>query len=211
MKTRIGILLSGSGSTYANLVEAIESRQLPAEIGLVLSSRADAGGLKRAAAYGHRHLLAQESAQINQLLLQEDCQMILLCGFMRRFDAHPDIQGPVLNIHPSLIPAFAGRGFYGSRVHRAVLEQGVKCSGCSVHLVEGDYDSGPILAQRTVPVFRDDDLHSLQERVQAAERHLYPLVVESILAHGIIGEGRKRSLRWITGCDSHDLGFERDS
>ncbi|TVR12142.1 MAG: phosphoribosylglycinamide formyltransferase [Planctomycetota bacterium] len=210
MTPRIGILLSGSGSTYANIATHIAEGTIAAEIAVVVASRADAGGLQRAASLGHPHTVAQQSDAINAILADHQCQWVLLCGFMRRFDAAANLQGKVLNVHPSLLPSFGGKGFYGDRVHQAVLDHGCRVSGCSVHLVEGDYDTGPILAQRCVAVRPNDTVASLRQRVQAAERHLYPLVVRSILSHGIHGEGRQRWLSAVAGCDPADFGFAAD-
>lgn len=209
MSARIGILLSGSGSTYANIADYIADGRLNAAIAVVIASRADAGGLQRAAERGHPHAVAADSTAINALLLEHGCEWVLLCGFMRRFDADSSLLGRVLNVHPSLLPAFGGKGFYGDRVHRAVLEHGCRVSGCSVHLVEGDYDTGPILAQRCVPVHASDSADALQQRVQGAERHLYPLVLRSIISHGIHGQGRQRWLSAVDGCDANDFGFSK--
>jgi phosphoribosylglycinamide formyltransferase-1 len=107
-----------------------------------------------------------------------------MCGWMRFWDQPADVRGRVFNIHPSLLPAFGGRGMYGLHVHRAVLAAGVALSGCTVHLVAGAYDSGPVLAQRQVAVMPGDTPETLQARVQASERELYPqAIAAAILAH----------------------------
>lgn len=197
---RLGILLSGTGSTYANLVERIADGTLDAEIAVVVSSRADAGGLARAAANGHPHLVAREEEAVAAALREHRCELVAMCGWMRWFDPPPDLAGRVLNVHPALLPAFGGEGMYGDRVHRAVLEAGVKVAGCTVHVVAGPYDSGPILAQRTVPVLPGDDLETLRDRVQAAERHLYPRVL-AVYEPGV------QRLPAAAGCDEDDFGF----
>ncbi len=200
MCRRLGILLSGNGSTYANLVERIVAGAIPAEVAVVVSSRPDAYGLERAAVYGHRTAIAAEPDAVSAHLRDAGCDLVAMCGWMRYYDPPADLRGRVVNIHPSLIPAFCGRGMYGRRVHRAVLAKGVKVSGCTVHVVEGPYDTGPILAQRVVPVLADDDPSTLEARVQAAERHLYPLVVTAMLRHDLI-------LRAVSGVDAADFGF----
>lgn len=207
MNAPLGILLSGSGSTYANLVEHIEAGLLPASIAVVIASRADCAGCERARAWGHPLVISHDQDEIQSTLQAHGCQWVAMCGFMRRFDPRAALRGRVVNVHPSLLPAFGGQGYYGDRVHRAVIAHGAKVSGCSVHLVAGDYDSGPLLAQRPVPVLASDTVESLRQRVQAAERHLYPLVLRALISdpehfprHG--------SLAAVDGGDDWDLGFD---
>ncbi len=181
MPARLGILLSGSGSTYANLVEAIAGGDLPAEIAVVVASRADAGGIERARGFGHRWCVAAEPAAVSAALLAARVDWVAMCGWMRYYDPPAELRGRVLNIHPSLLPAFGGKGMYGIHVHRAVIGARAALSGCTVHVVSGAYDSGAILAQAQVEVRADDSAESLQERVQAAERRLYPRVIAAVI------------------------------
>jgi phosphoribosylglycinamide formyltransferase-1 len=184
MPARLGILLSGSGTTYANLSSAAAEGRLPAEIAVVVASRADAGGLERARALGHPTAVAGDSAAVEQALRAHGAGWVAMCGWMRYWDPPADFRGRVFNIHPSLLPAFGGRGMYGLHVHRAVLAAGVAVTGCTVHLVAGAYDSGPVLAQRQVEVRPDDTPETLQARVQASERELYPQAISAaIRAH----------------------------
>jgi phosphoribosylglycinamide formyltransferase 1 len=179
---RLGILLSGSGSTYANLVEAIQQGRLSAEIALVVASRSDAGGVARARAWGHSVVVAQDADEVTAALRQHGCQVVAMCGWLRFYDPPADFAGRVVNIHPSLLPNFGGKGMYGIHVHRAVLAAGVSETGCTAHLVSGDYDSGAHLGQRRVPVFKHDTAETIQERVQQAERELYPQVLAELIA-----------------------------
>ena len=184
MAARLGILLSGSGTTYANLAQAVAAGRLPVEIVVVVASRADAGGLERARAFGHPVAVAGDAAAVEQVLRERRAAWVAMCGWMRFWDPPADFHGRVFNIHPSLLPAFGGRGMYGLNVHRAVLGAGAAHSGCTVHLVAGAYDSGPLLAQRQVAVLPNDTPEALQERVQAAERELYPqAIAAAIRAH----------------------------
>lgn len=183
MPARLGILLSGSGTTYVNLVEAIRRGELPAEIAVVISSKADAGGVARARAFGHPVVVASAPEAVTAALRAHRAGWVAMCGWLRFYDPPAELRGRVLNIHPSLLPAFGGRGMYGIHVHRAVLAAGVAESGCTVHLVTGDYDSGPHLAQARVPVLAGDTPESLQTRVQAAERALYPQALAQHILH----------------------------
>jgi phosphoribosylglycinamide formyltransferase 1 len=186
MTARLGILLSGSGTTYANLVEAIKAGRLDAEIAVVISSRADAYGLERAKAFGHPSRVAKKSDDVTAALLAARVDWVAFCGWMRFYDPPAELRGRVVNIHPSLLPAFGGKGMYGLHVHEAVLAADATTTGCTVHLVAGAYDSGPILAQSRVPVLPGDTVDSLQQRVQAAERELYPRVIADLIAGKIL-------------------------
>ncbi len=182
MLARLAILLSGSGSTYANLAERCVAGTLAAEIVLVISSRADAGGVALAQRCGHPCVVAGRAEEVTAALLAYRADLIAMCGWMRFYDPPAAFAGRVLNIHPSLLPAFGGKGMYGIHVHRAVLASGVKETGCTVHLVTGDYDSGPVLGRRRVPVMAGDSAEILQARVQTAERELYPQAIAELLA-----------------------------
>jgi len=182
MPARLGILLSGSGSTYANLVQAIAAGRLPAEIAVVIGSKPGLGGLDKAAAYGHPTVIAVKPDDVSAALRAHGVQLVAMCGWLKFWDPPADFSGRVVNIHPSLLPSFGGKGMYGHHVHDAVLAHGCKLSGCTVHLVGGAYDTGPILAQQAVPVLPDDTPASLAARVQAAERELYPGVIARLIA-----------------------------
>ncbi len=177
---RLGILASGSGSNFAAIQQAILAQQLNAEIRCVLYNIADAHVAKRARAHNipaifidhkaYKTRLAFDTALLQQLL-QHDIEWLLLAGWMRRLtttfiDAYPN---KILNIHPSLLPSFPGL----HAVEQA-LAAGVTISGCTVHIVTAELDSGPILAQAAVPVLRDDTTQTLHARIQHQEHHLYP-------------------------------------
>ena len=182
MRARLGILLSGSGSTYANLAEAVAGGRLAAEIAVVVSSKADAGGVERARRLGHPVVVAGDPAAVTRALTGHRCDLVAMCGWLKFYDPPAALRGRVVNIHPSLLPDFGGRGMYGMHVHRAVIAAGAHESGCTAHLVSGDYDSGPHLGQRRVPVLPGDTPEQLQARVQEAERELYPQVLGALIA-----------------------------
>jgi phosphoribosylglycinamide formyltransferase 1 len=190
---RLGILLSGGGRTLENLVEAIGTGRLPAEIVLVVSSHPEAFGLERA----RRHGLPREtvdwktagegfSDRIAALLDAAGADLVVMAGFIRRWRFPDRYRGRVLNIHPALLPAFGGQGFYGDRVHEAVLASGARTSGCTVHFADDEYDRGPIILQRVVPVLPGDTPHSLADRVFAEECRAYPEAIR-LYAEGRLG------------------------
>lgn len=193
-KLRVAVLLSGSGTSLENLFEHID-RGLPAEVVLVLSSKADAFGLERARRRGIatavvsrkelRDLDAFNDA-LHAELAKYEVDLVALLGFLSLFQSRGKYAGRAINVHPALIPAFCGEGLYGHRVHEAVLEKGAKISGATVHFTDDEYDHGPILLQEAVPVLESDTPDTLAARVQAAERRLVPEAIR------LIAEGRVR-------------------
>lgn len=181
MTARLGILLSGGGTTYQNLADHISRGDLDAEIAVVVGSRAGLGGLDLAKTNGHAHVIARAADEVTAALADAGADYVIMCGWLKFWDPPARWHEKVLNIHPALLPAFGGKGMYGQHVHAAVIAHGARVSGCTAHLVQGDYDTGPILAQATVPVLIDDDAISLGARVQAAERDLYPRIVRALI------------------------------
>lgn len=193
-KLRIAVLLSGSGTSLENLFEHIDAG-LPAEVVCVIASKKSAFGLKRAENRGvpaiavprreHPTTSAFNDA-LHEVLARFDPDLVCLLGFLSPFELRGRYEGRVLNVHPALIPAFSGPGFYGHHVHEAVLAAGVKLTGATVHFASDAYDEGPILLQGSVPVEDDDTVERLAARVQALERELVPQAIR------LIAEGRVR-------------------
>lgn len=191
---KIAVLLSGSGTSLENLFEHIEAG-LPAEVVCVVASKKSAFGLERAEKRGvpaiaiPRRDFPNVSAfndALHEALEPFRPDLVCLLGFLSPFELRGRYEGRVLNVHPALIPAFSGEGFYGHHVHEAVLAAGVKLTGATVHFASDAYDEGPILLQGAVPVAEDDTVDSLAERVQALERELVPQAIR------LIAEGRVR-------------------
>jgi len=180
---RIGVLLSGSGTSLENLLERIDDGTVPAEVVVVVASKEQAFGLERARRRGIPTLaiprkshpdVAEFNDALHSALDAHDVDLVALLGFLSPFETRGRYDGRTLNVHPALIPAFSGKGFYGKRVHQAALESGVKVSGATVHFVDAEYDQGPIILQEAVPVLDDDTSETLAARVQEAERKLVP-------------------------------------
>lgn len=199
MKTRVAILISGRGSNMASLLATARDPAYPAEIVLVLSNRPEAAGLAHAREAGIPtaivdHKLFQDraafEAELGRELAVSGTEMVCLAGFMRIFtDGFVEgWLGRMLNIHPSLLPAFKGL-----HPHRQALEAGVRVHGCSVHFVVPELDSGPIVAQAVVPVMPGDDEDALAARVLAEEHRLYPLGLR-LVAEGTARLDRGRTI-----------------
>jgi phosphoribosylglycinamide formyltransferase-1 len=189
---RLAVLVSGGGRTLENLIEEAAAGRLAAEIVVVVSSRADARGVAVARRAGLPvHVLpppaADRSAWSGRVFgacREAQADLVVLAGFLHLLDIPADFAGRVINIHPSLLPAFGGRGFHGRHVHAAVLARGCTVSGCTVHLVDAEYDHGGILLQESVPVLADDTPESLAARVFAAECRTLPLAINRLARVG---------------------------
>jgi phosphoribosylglycinamide formyltransferase 1 len=202
---RLGVLISGGGSTLANFQSQINQGCLDAEIPLVIASRPDCAGVARARDAGLNCQIVERrkfpSVEEFSSLLFESCRqarvdLVTLAGFLALVRVPEDFLNRVMNIHPSLIPAFCGPGFYGHRVHEAVLERGAKVSGCTVHFADNHYDHGPIILQRCVPVLDDDTPGTLAARVFTAECEAYPEAIRQYAAGRLeLVEGRVRVRR----------------
>lgn len=192
---RLAVFFSGGGSTLQNLIDHIDQGTLPAQIDWTLSSRTGVGGIEKSRKAGIPCLVlprkefpghGEFSLAVNLHLSQHPVDLIVLAGFMSLYFFPEEYRGRVINIHPALIPAFCGQGMYGYHVHEAVIDAGVKVTGATVHFADLEYDHGPIILQRCIPVLDDDTPQSIAEKVQALERELYPEAI------GLIARRRLR-------------------
>ncbi len=193
-RLKLAVLLSGSGTTLQNILDRSADGSLPAEVAVVISSRSDAYGLVRAENAGvpavtvsskkHRKNWETHTCAVTEVLDRYDVGLVVLAGYMCLYLYPERYDGKIINIHPALIPAFCGHGMYGHIAHEAVIEYGVRVSGCTVHFVDRKYDHGPIILQRVVPVLAGDTADTLAERVMAEERIAYPEAIR------LFAEGR---------------------
>ncbi len=197
---RLAVFISGGGTTLDNFVAHIDQGKLDAEISLVIASRAGCAGIEKSKNYGFLTEVVQrkdfESVEAFSKVLFDRCReneidLVVLGGFLSLLKIPNDFLGRVMNIHPSLIPAFCGEGYYGGRVHLAVFDRGVKVTGCTVHFADNQYDHGPIILQRTVPVHGHDTPESIAKKVFDQECIAYPEAIQ-LYAQGKIAiqEGR---------------------
>ncbi len=190
-RARLAVLASGGGRSLENLQAVIARGELAAELVLVVTDRPGIGALERAARLRIETLVlpyadlggpAGFSARVFAELDAREVTLCVLAGFLRLLQVPPHWSGRVLNIHPSLLPAFGGKGFYGERVHAAVLAAGVPETGCTVHFVDDQYDHGQPILQRRVPVLPGDDAHTLAARVFEQETLALPEAIRRVLA-----------------------------
>jgi len=190
-KPRIAVLVSGGGRSLVNLCEKIEAGELDCQVALVLSDREDIRALEHAADRGIDTAVVKRkdhadtetfSQAVFAEIEQRGCEFVVLAGYLKLLRIPESWLGRAINIHPALLPAFGGAGYYGDRVHQAVLEAGVSETGCTVHYVTNEYDAGPILLQRSIEVAPSTEVHDLADRVFEEEKIALPEAVRRHLA-----------------------------
>ena len=192
---KLAVLVSGGGTTLQNLIDRIADGSLDATIAIVIGSRAGLGALERASNAKLMNFVvdrkdypdvAEYSRQVFKLIADAEVDLVCLGGWLCLLEIPPAYAGKVMNIHPALLPCFGGKGMYGAKVHQAVLNHGCKVSGCTVHFVDGEYDSGPIILQRACSVLEGDTAETLAARVFEEEKVAYPEAIR------LFGERRMR-------------------
>jgi formyltetrahydrofolate-dependent phosphoribosylglycinamide formyltransferase len=217
--SRIAVLASGGGSNLQAILDHLDAlgTSRPGAVTLVASDRGDAGALSRARARGIDTAImdaAQRTTGLRELLASHEIDVVALAGYLRLVpaDVIARYRGRIVNVHPSLLPAFGGPGMYGHRVHDAVLARGVRVSGVTVHFVDTEYDAGPIVAQWPVPVLDGDDAATLAARVLEVEHRVYPRVVSAMAAGKVRLEpdGRVSGEWGAPSADAHFAMVSRD-
>jgi phosphoribosylglycinamide formyltransferase-1 len=196
-KLKVGVLASGGGTNLQAIIDRAADGRIDAEVAIVISDVRDAYALERARIAGIHYAFInprdfQNRDAFNRAVIERlrdhEVELVALAGYLRiTSDEFVDaFEGRIMNIHPSLIPAFCGKGMHGLRVHQAALDYGVKVSGCTVHFVTKEVDAGPIIIQRTAPVLDDDTPETLQARVLEQEHQAYSEAIQ------LFAEGRLR-------------------
>ena len=186
----IGVFASGRGSNFQAILNAIQQDLLPARVTLVVSNKGDAGALELARSHSlpalhlsHKQFSDEAlfASAMLDALTKHDVQVIALAGYLKKVPpiVVREYRNRILNIHPALLPSFGGSGMYGHFVHEAVIASGAKFSGATVHLVDEDYDRGPIVLQKTVPVDERDTPETLAAKVLRIEHEIYPLALKA--------------------------------
>ena len=189
MTVNLAVLVSGAGTMLQNFIDQIEAGNLDAKIQVVVSSRRDVLSVERAKTAGLPCEIVQRRAfdtveafseAITGVLERYLVDLILLSGFLQKYLFPPALEGKVLNVHPALLPKHGGQGMYGHHVHEAVLAAGDPESGVTLHIADYEYDHGPIILQKRVPVMADDTPETLAARVFEAEKEAYPEAVRLV-------------------------------
>lgn len=196
----LGVLISGGGRTLQNFLDLSAAGKLKARVVKVISSSHNAFGLERARRHGVPAAvvrrkdfpdLASFSRAITEQLQEAEVQLVAMAGFLQLYRIPSLYNNRIMNIHPALLPSFGGKGYYGERVHQAVLDYGCKVTGVTVHFADNTYDTGPIIVQKAVPVLDGDDAHSLAARVFQAELEAYPEAINLFGEERLRREGRR--------------------
>lgn len=197
---KIAVLISGGGTTLKNLLQRSQAGQLDVDFSLVVASKKSAKGIDYASQANIDTQIISgrsfDSPEAHSQAVFAECRqrnidLVVMGGYLEHLLIPQDFENRVINIHPSLIPAFSGKGFYGLRVHQAAIDFGVKLSGCTVHFVDNEFDHGPIIAQRTCPVLADDTPEALQRRVFALESEIFPETIDAIARGRVHIQGRQ--------------------
>ena len=186
MTMQLAVLFSGGGRTVLNILDHIDAENLHAEVCLAVASRSGIEGIDRLAHRGLDVAVARESdddlttgdERVHAWLEESRPDLICLCGYLRLLQLSPWMHERTINIHPALLPKFGGKGMYGMKVHQAVLDHGEIASGCTVHYVDGEFDHGPTILQRTCDVFNTDTPQDIADRVFDLECVAYPEAIK---------------------------------
>ncbi len=203
---RLAVMVSGGGTDLQSVINGVQSGKIPAEIAVVISSKPGVYALERAKKAGIPGVVickkdyADEQAFFDAnlgVLREYGAEGVVLAGYLsilgkQMIEAYPN---KIINIHPSLIPSFCGKGYYGLRVHQAVLDYGAKVSGATVHFVDEGADTGPIILQQAVSVLPEDTAESLQQRILEVEHEILPEAVALFCADRLLVQGRKVTIR----------------
>lgn len=203
---KIGVLISGGGTNLQSIIDNIQRGNINGKIGLIISNKEDAYGLERGYKAGIPSLYVNSKSfesheDYNRELIkrfkEKDIDLIVLAGYLKALSEEfvNEYKGRIINVHPSLIPSFAGKGYYGERVHEEVLKYGVKITGVTVHFVDEGMDTGPIILQETVTVKDDDTVDTLKERVLEIEHKILPKAIKLYCDNMLEIVGRKVILK----------------
>lgn len=202
MPSKIGVLISGSGTNLQSLIDNVENGNINGEIAVVISNKENAYGLERAKKHNIIAMYINQKNYDNlddfnnailEVLENRQVDLVVLAGYLKILSNKfiNDYKNRIINIHPSLIPSFCGKGYYGLKVHEAAIEYGVKLSGATVHLVNEEADNGPIILQEAVEVEYDDTAEILQQKILKIEHKLLPLAVKYFCDGNIEVKDRK--------------------
>ena len=205
-QVKIGVLISGSGTNLQSLIDNIETGNIKCKITVVISNRKDAYGLNRARQKNIDALYIRQKdyesfENFNDAIIDElkkhNVELVVLAGYLKILTSKfiKEYRNRIINIHPSLIPAFCGKGYYGIKVHEEVIKYGVKLSGATVHFVDEEADTGPIIIQEAVEVGYEDTAETLQQKVLKIEHKILPLAVKYYCEGKIQISGRKVKIK----------------
>lgn len=190
---KIGVLISGGGTNLQAVIDGCENKSINGEVRVVISNKENAYGLERARNYNIKAICEKDENKIIEVLKANEIELVILAGYLKIVSPKlvNEYRNKIINIHPSLIPAFCGKGYYGEKVHQGVIDYGAKVTGATVHFVDEGADTGPIIMQKTVEVKQDDDTKKLAKRVLEVEHEILTKSISMFCENKLTVNGRR--------------------
>ena len=190
---KIGVLISGGGTNLQAIIDNCENKTINGEVKVVISNKEEAYGLERAKNHNIKAIYEKDEDKIIEILKENEIDLVVLAGYLKIISPKlvNEYRNRIMNIHPSLIPAFCGKGYYGEKVHQGVIDYGVKITGATVHFVDEGADTGPIIMQKTVEVKQDDDAKKLAKRVLEVEHEILTKSIAIFCENKLTVQGRR--------------------
>ena len=190
---KIGVLISGGGTNLQAVIDGCENKSINGEVKVVISNKEEAYGLERARNHKITAICEKDENKIIEILKENEVELVILAGYLKIVSPKlvNEYRNKIINIHPSLIPAFCGKGYYGQKVHQGVIDYGAKVTGATVHFVDEGADTGPIIMQKTVEVKQDDDAKKLATRVLEVEHEILTKSISMFCENKLTVNGRR--------------------
>ena len=190
---KIGVLISGGGTNLQAIIDGCENKSINGQVKVVISNKEDAYGLERARNHKITAICEKDENKIIEILKENEVELVILAGYLKIVSPKlvNEYRNKIINIHPSLIPSFCGKGYYGEKVHQGVIDYGAKVTGATVHFVDEGADTGPIIMQKTVEVKQDDDAKKLAERVLEVEHEILTKSISMFCENKLTVNGRR--------------------
>ena len=190
---KIGVLISGGGTNLQAVIDSCENKTINGEVKVVISNKSEAYGLERAKNHNIKAIYEKDEDKIIEILKENEIDLVVLAGYLKIISPKlvNEYRNRIINIHPSLIPAFCGKGYYGEKVHQGVIDYGAKVTGATVHFVDEGADTGPIIMQKTVEVKQDDDAKKLAKRVLDVEHEILTKSIAMFCENKLTVQGRR--------------------
>ena len=190
---KIGVLISGGGTNLQAVIDGCKNKSINGEVRVVISNKENAYGLERARNHNIKAICEKDEDKIIEVLKANEIELVILAGYLKIVSPKlvNEYRNKIINIHPSLIPAFCGKGYYGEKVHQGVIDYGAKVTGATVHFVDEGADTGPIIMQKTVEVKEDDDTKKLAKRVLEVEHEILTKSISMFCENKLTVNGRR--------------------
>ena len=190
---KIGVLISGGGTNLQAVIDGCENKSINGEVKVVISNKEEAYGLERARNHNITAICEKDENKIIEILKENEVELVILAGYLKIVSPKlvNEYRNKIINIHPSLIPSFCGKGYYGEKVHQGVIDYGAKVTGATVHFVDEGADTGPIIMQKTIEVKQDDDAKKLAERVLEVEHEILTKSISMFCENKLTVNGRR--------------------